>query len=243
MGRLRRTSLVMAVTLLAGVAFVGVASAQTTTAPGAGGGSAGGDSSAVAVNHRDGSSVFRLGFSVRRVVSDTVDTSNSAVAVASCNECTTVAASIQVVLVMSDASTVNPQNVAMAINYDCTDCSTLAAAYQYVFGDGQPVHLTAEGNRELAQLRREFEALRQRRDLTLQQLADAVAAIAAQVADVVATQTVPAGPPNTSTSTTATTTVPPPASTTTPPPTSSPTPTSASTTTPSTVEPNTTPTT
>jgi putative peptide zinc metalloprotease protein len=151
------------------------------------------DSAAVAVNTRDGSSVFRLSFAVRRVMDGNVDTDNAAVAYASCTDCQTVAASIQVVLVMGDADSLTTDNVAIAINYECSECETLAAAYQYVFGDGQPVRFTAEGNQRLADIRRRFQELRRRDDLTLQQLADEIAQLAAEVADVVDDELVPTG--------------------------------------------------
>lgn len=151
------------------------------------------DTAAVAVNTRDGSSVFRLSFAVKRVMDGNVDADNAAVAYASCTDCQTVAASIQVVLVMGDADSLTTDNVAIAINYECSECETLAAAYQYVFGDGQPVRFTAEGNQRLADIRRRFQELRRRDDLTLQQLADEIAELAAEVADVVDDELVPTG--------------------------------------------------
>ena len=170
-----------------------------------------GDSSAVAINKRDGSSVFKLAFSVKRVMSDSVDADNAAVAYASCTDCQTVAASIQVVLAMDDTGSVTTDNLAIAINYQCTECDTLAAAYQYVFGDGEPVRFTAEGNRKLADIRRRFQLLRQRDDLTLDQLAQEIANLAAEVAKVVDDELVATGkdgaPGQTTTSSTTSTTV------------------------------------
>lgn len=165
-----------------------VAGAQQTSD-----GSNQGDSSAVAINRRDGSSVFRLAFSVKRVMSSEVDADNAAVAYASCTDCQTVASSIQVVLVMDDSNSLTTDNVAIAINYQCTECDTLAAAYQYVFGNGEPVRFTAEGNRKLADIRRRYQQLRQRDDLTLQQLADEIAKLAGEVAEVVDEELVATG--------------------------------------------------
>lgn len=165
--------------------------AATSTAAGAQ--EAQGDTAAVAVNTRDGSSVFRLAFSVKRVMGSEVDADNAAVAYASCADCQTVASSIQVVLLMDDADSVTTDNVAVAINYQCSECETLAAAYQYVFGDGQPVRFSAEGNRRLADIRRRLQALRQRDDLTLEQLAQEIAALAGEVAEVVDEELVPVG--------------------------------------------------
>jgi putative peptide zinc metalloprotease protein len=118
-----------------------------------------GDTSAVAINTKDGSSIFRLALNVRRAMQDVVDTSNAAVAYASCVECQTVAVSIQLVLVMSDPDVVSPTNIALAINEECSSCNTLASAYQYVLTTGGPVHFDADGNRELASIRQDFRDL------------------------------------------------------------------------------------
>ena len=178
-----RRAAVMALVMLTVVGGPNLAAAQDAQ----------GDTAAVAVNKRDGSSIFRLAFSVKRVMTSEVDADNSAVAYASCTDCQTVASSIQVVLVMSDADTVTTDNVAIAINYQCSECETLAAAFQYVFGNGEPVHFTPEGNRQLADIRRRYQALRQRDDLTLEELAQAIALLAAEVAKVVDTELVKAG--------------------------------------------------
>src|SRR4051794_19486896 len=67
-----------------------------------------GDNSAVAVNTKDGSSVFKFAFSVAKVVGDTVSNTNAAVAYASCDACRTTAIAIQIVIVEGDPSTYTP---------------------------------------------------------------------------------------------------------------------------------------
>lgn len=151
------------------------------------------DSAAVAVNTRDGSSVFKLAFHVKRVMDSEVDADNAAVAFASCEECQTVATSIQVVLAMGDVDSLTTDNVALSINTDCTECETLAAAYQYVFGNGSPVRFTAEGQRRLAAIRQQLNALRTE-ELTLEELAVRIAALAEDVAAVVDEELVASGP-------------------------------------------------
>jgi len=121
--------------------------------------SAQGDSAAVAINTKDGSSIFRLAFNVRRVTGEVVDQANAAVAYASCEDCRTVAVSIQLILVMSDPDVVTPTNLALAVNQDCTSCETLASAYQYVLGVEEPVHFDAEGNQELASIKQALHDL------------------------------------------------------------------------------------
>lgn len=98
------------------------------------------------------------------------------------------AAAIQIVLVSGDPSSVSAENVAIAINYECSECETMAAAYQFVFGDGQEVQFTKEGKQQLHDLKKRFQDLKQRDDLTLEELAAEIAVIAGEVAVVVDTE-------------------------------------------------------
>lgn len=150
------------------------------------------DNAAVAINTRDGASIFRFAFSVRRVTSDIVDESNAAAAVASCEACQTVAIAIQVVLVFSEPEVITPENFAIALNVDCTSCVTAALAYQFVIGQGFPLRLTPEGNRRIAEIRQEFQRLREA-GLPLEELAARVDELTTQLREVLATELVPAG--------------------------------------------------
>ena len=114
------------------------------------------DDAAVAVNLRDGAEIIRFSFNIRQTLSEVVDNSNAAVAFASCEDCRTIALSIQVILVLSDPDVVTPENLALAINQGCTSCETLASAYQFVLGTGGLVRFTAEGRQRLAALRKEL---------------------------------------------------------------------------------------
>lgn len=145
------------------------------------------DNTAVATNTKDGKSVFKLAFSVKQVTGD-VDAANTAVAYASCTDCRTVAVAIQVVLV-SEVDSASPENVAIAINYDCTECETLARAFQFVYGTGEELEFTKEGKARLHDLKKRVQDLKQRDDLTLAQLAQELAVIAAEVAEVVEEET------------------------------------------------------
>jgi len=151
------------------------------------------DTSAVAINTKDGSSLFRFAFQVKRVATDVVTTSNAAVAVASCTDCQTVAVSLQIVLITSDPSVVTPENVAVALNVDCTLCQTMASAHQYVISTGGPVRFTDEGNRILAGVRQAFADLsRSAEGMTLDQIAAAIGEITTQVEYALANELVPA---------------------------------------------------
>jgi putative peptide zinc metalloprotease protein len=171
--------------------FLAVLTAALAFAPGA---ALGDDSAAVAVNTRDNSTVFRLMFDIQRVMGGTVDSTNTAAAVSSCSSCETVAIAIQVVLATGSPTVVVPENLALAMNIDCNTCQTLADAYQYVYTTGGQVHFTAEGNRQIADIRRQLEQLRNA-GLPLAELQARVVELNNQLEQVLLTQLVPAGPP------------------------------------------------
>ena len=155
------------------------------------------DTTAVAVNTKDDSTLVRLAFQIRRTMQSVVDESNAAVAVGSCSECRTVAIAFQVVLAMGDVEQLTPTNLALAYNLDCTFCDTAAFAYQLVTGTGGPVHFSAEGNRRLAELRRRLLGLRGA-DLSDDELAAQLGQIADELRQILAHDVVDAGPPDAS---------------------------------------------
>ena len=164
----------------------------------------GDDNAAVAVNTEDGGTVFRLAFSIRQVANGVIDETNSAYALASCNDCQTVALAFQVVLVWGGAQVVVPENTAVAYNEQCTECVTYASATQIVLGFDGPVRFTDEGRRRLAAL---YKALRdlEGEDLTLAQLHAAVTAAKGELLSILDEELVEAPAGATDGSTTPTT--------------------------------------
>ncbi len=63
---------------------------------------------------------------------------NKAEAFASCTDCQTFAVALQIALIPADATTVAPENAAVAVNYRCTRCFTSARALQYVITVDDP---------------------------------------------------------------------------------------------------------
>lgn len=182
-GRLRRLSTFLTAATLAFSLQVAAPVAATAQ-----------DNAAVAVNQKDGSSLFKFAFDVRRVMNGVVDQSNAAVAYSSCEECQTVAVAIQIVLVMSDPEVITPENVALAINYECTLCQTMALAYQIVIGSGEHVRFTGEGQKQLNQIRKAIRALL-KSDASLEEIKAEIDALVAQLKDILATELVPVRPP------------------------------------------------
>lgn len=172
----RRLIAVAAAVVLAATGVAVPASAQS-----------GGDNSAVAVNTRDGASIFRFAFSVRQVLGEVVDQTNAAVAYASCEECQTVAIALQVLLVSGSPDVVTPTNLAVALNEDCKECQTLASAYQFVFGTGEKLRFTAEGRRNIADIRQRFLELRQQ-DLSIEEIQARTDELAEELRQVLASE-------------------------------------------------------
>src|SRR2546421_3823146 len=63
--------------------------------------------------------------------SSVVEPVNAAIAYSSCNGCQTLAVALQINLMESNVTTFQPQNVALAVNYQCFHCITIADAIQY----------------------------------------------------------------------------------------------------------------
>lgn len=151
------------------------------------------DNAAVAVNQKNGSSVFDFAFEVRRVTSGVVDQTNAAVAYSNCESCQTVAIAVQIVLVAGGADTITPTNVAVAVNESCTSCHTLALAYQFVFGTGDVLEFTKEGRKRLKEIQREFKDLGDS-DLSVDEIRAQAGELALEIGMVLSTELVPRGP-------------------------------------------------
>src|SRR3954451_3414547 len=136
-----------------------------------------GDTQALALNTTDGGVVYDVEYALITISDgDAVTNTNSAFAIASCDGCTTVAVSFQVVLVIGESNIVAPINAAGALNYECPACMTTALAEQMV--------ITLKSQPPLY-LQKQLEAELQKLDaITL--LGDDVtpAAVAAQVAAI-----------------------------------------------------------
>ncbi|HEX3622182.1 MAG TPA: hypothetical protein VHT97_07700 [Acidimicrobiales bacterium] len=139
-------------------------STTSTTVAGAAGtagtGSGGADNVAVASNTKDGKTVVAISLKITQTSSSDVDPTNAAVAAASCTDCETVAIALEGVLVAGDPTTFDPTNVALALNSDCTNCQTLASAYQDVVQNDTRVRITGAGRKEIADIRQDLDSLK-----------------------------------------------------------------------------------
>ena len=158
------------------------------------------DTHAIVVNHGDDRYRYALALKIVQVSGDVVDAQNAAVAVAAnCTDCTTVAVSLEGILVYGDPSVFTPENVALAYNENCTNCATLAAAYQEEAQYGDRMRITGAGRREIAAIRLDLESIRHE-NLTLDEIDQRVNADAARLLDVLRNDVTPLGRPTASAS-------------------------------------------
>ncbi|HTU97850.1 MAG TPA: hypothetical protein VMF14_18520, partial [Solirubrobacteraceae bacterium] len=91
------------------------------------------DSQALAVNTTSGGVKYDVAYSLVTVSGgQPVTETNSAYALANCQSCTTVAVSVQVVLVVGESKIIAPIDAAGALNGNCPACITTAIADQIV---------------------------------------------------------------------------------------------------------------
>ncbi len=111
--------------------------------------------SASATGTTNGGTKYDVAYSLVTVSGGSpVRPTNSASAVGKCNDCTTVAVSFQVVLIVGQSNLIAPINQATAANSNCPACSTTAIADQMVvtLKSQPPVSLEQKLDRILSQL-------------------------------------------------------------------------------------------
>jgi putative peptide zinc metalloprotease protein len=140
-------------------------------------------------------SILRVAFKIARVNKEIVDSTNAAVAWSSCTDCEAIAIAFQIVLIFSDPEVATPTNLALAVNWECEACVSFASAFQWALTTDGPVHFTAEGNRQLAEVRQRLHELGKMENLTLEQLLAELQALADVVGNVLENEMVSSGPP------------------------------------------------
>ena len=93
--------------------------------------------------------MIALAFSLVHTMAETVDNSNRAYALANCVESAAIAIAFQIVMILTDADTIVPDNVAVAMTASCVRCVTYALAIQLVVSVIEP--LSDEANDRIAE--------------------------------------------------------------------------------------------
>jgi putative peptide zinc metalloprotease protein len=159
-----------------------------------------GDNQTLAVNTKNGTTVYDVAFALVWADGDTVLNKNEAYAFASCTQCTAVAVSFQIILVVGQANVVVPQNISEAVSYNCIQCVTQALALQLVVS--LPDNPSAAEAAELAVLWQQIQAFgRQVQGLSFDEIQSRLTAYEDQILAIVKKY----APPGTTTSATSTT--------------------------------------
>ncbi|RLK58147.1 hypothetical protein [Actinokineospora cianjurensis] len=198
-----------------------------------------GDNQAVVINTTDGSVQYEVAFGLVWATEGDVDNRNEAWALASCQNCATVAIAFQIVLIVGKANVVVPENVAVAVNHTCVDCLTYALASQLVVTlSGEP---DEAAKAEIAAIWNRMTGLADRvRGMTAAQIQAELDTVKRDILTVLRNHdpvTTTAVPPSAPTSTTVPTTTPDPTESSSTPPSSSTSPPSSSTDEPTTSPP------
>jgi putative peptide zinc metalloprotease protein len=129
-----------------------------TSAPA--GASGGEGNNLVKVENRESNSVRTKARSdVVEEAGTTVDNENVAFSYASCVDCRTVTAAIQVVVVENPAvNDYRPGNAAAAVNESCTRCATFAYARQVVLTPYRQIDLGEDAHHEIHDIQQEIRA-------------------------------------------------------------------------------------
>lgn len=120
---------------------------------------------------------------VGHIPGDTAEPENGAFAYAACTDCATFAIALQIALISRTASTITPQNAAVAVNVECSNCYTVARAVQFVVQVDDPTQTPDTVKDLIAQMQRELKDA-QDKDATVEQTEARVNAVIAQFKDL-----------------------------------------------------------
>jgi len=141
------------------------------------------DNFARATVEQDGGTAFDFAWDISRQRGGELDNVNRADARASCVDCDATAIAFQILLAWGSPNPVVPQNLAVAINNECTSCVATAHARQFVRVLDGPVRITGEGRAVLTDVRHDLRAL-EAQELPVDRLYQALERQESRVKDV-----------------------------------------------------------
>ncbi len=121
---------------------------------------------------------------LNHIPGDNVQPVNYAQAIGSCTNCQTFAVALQIDLRSRTATTVAPQNAAVALNVKCTGCTTVADAYQYVVPVDDPTQVPDNVRDLVNQMQQQLNASAHDKDETVADAEAKINAIIMQFMDL-----------------------------------------------------------
>jgi putative peptide zinc metalloprotease protein len=135
----------------------------------------GGGHNAVSANNRvDNRLLVRGSVKLDHIPGPNASPVNEASAFASCTGCQTFSVALQVALISKTATSITPQNLAAAVNYQCSNCVTVARAVQYVVQVDDPTQVPDDVRDLVKQMQDQLQGLSQDRSVTQADQAEAV---------------------------------------------------------------------
>lgn len=145
---------------------------------------AGGRNIVKVINRVDGHRRMRGSIQVNHIPGPTVSPVNEADAFSSCVNCQSFAIALQIDLISRTATQVTPQNQAIALNYKCTNCVTVARALQYVVPVDDPTQVPENVRQLVDTMDDQLHAIAANDSLTADQVEAQINAVIAQFSDL-----------------------------------------------------------
>jgi len=143
-------------------------------------GGAGGKNVVKVINQQDNELKVDGSIQVNHIPGANVAPVNYAYAYSSCTDCQTFAVALQINLISKTATSIRPQNTAIALNYQCTRCDTIAQALQYTYQVDDPDKLPSNVASLVKDMNDQLKDLRQEHDLTAAEAESRITAVITQ---------------------------------------------------------------
>lgn len=138
------------------------------------------------VNETNNAMIFRGKIQVNTINGGTVDPGNLAAAYSSCTGCNSLAVALQLNLVEGSPDTVAPENVAVALNEDCTKCYSWADAYQSTISVDDAEDIAEDIEDDVYRLNRKLHRIARMRNLSAAEVQARAEAVIAEFKALVA---------------------------------------------------------
>lgn len=132
------------------------------------------------INKNDGKFRMKGKIQINHIPGDNASPVNDSEAYASCANCETFAVALQIDLISRSATTIAPQNVAIAVNVQCSHCTTVSRAVQYVYQVDDPSQIPDNVRDLVNQMQDQLNAAAKDKDATVAQTEARVDAVIAQ---------------------------------------------------------------
>lgn len=119
------------------------------------------------VNKKDNDLQVKGRIQLNQINSQSVKPVNEAYAYASCQYCQTFAVALQIDFYNKSANEVSPVNMAIAVNYQCSHCLTVALAYQYAIPVGKSGQVSDDVDELIREMQRELKDISHAKGISL----------------------------------------------------------------------------